>query len=49
MRHCSLLPVVLSIPVEVAGVEPASSVRHIGLNPIRFRSHPQVGILPGGE
>jgi hypothetical protein len=42
VHRCSLPQVVLSILVEVAGVEPASSEWHIGLIPIRYQSHPRV-------
>ena len=41
MHRCRLLQVVLSIHMEVAGVEPASSEWHIGFIPIRFQSHPR--------
>jgi hypothetical protein len=41
VHRCRLLQFVLSIHMEVAGVEPASSEWRLGFIPIRFQSHPR--------
>lgn len=45
MHLCRLLQVVHSIRMEVAGVEPASSGRHIGFIPIRSDRTPGFRLL----